>query len=205
VDLVLLDLPSPAQLRGPWAALAAVLAARGWGADCFSADSVWHYDDGGGNWADLHHLDDANGDHRAVLVGHDHEYSDTYFRAAATYFQEEETDLLAGAPTWWEPPVEAAEKAGNWVGFVYGYDGRRWQRAAYDLSDGFESLNLPALSVEVTRERIDSLTDGTAPPAAIDALIAAGADATPDQVAAVVGHLGWDTTAATTAAHTFRP
>jgi hypothetical protein len=199
VDLVPLDLPSPSQLRGPWAALAAVFAARGWASDCFSADSVWHYDDGGGNWADLHLLSDG----RAVLVGHDHEYSDTYFRASAAYFQEDETDLLAGAPDWWEPPVVATEAAGNWVGFVYGYADGKWQRAAYDVADGFESVNVPAFSAETTRERIGSLVP--APAEAVDALIAAGVDVTEEQLAAVIAGTGWDAAAGVTAARAFRP
>lgn len=32
---------------------------------------------------------------------HDHEYSETFFRDAAEYFEEEETDLLAGARDNW--------------------------------------------------------------------------------------------------------
>src|SRR5690349_11416021 len=101
--LVTIDLPSPDEMRGRWAAFAAVCAARGWSDSCRADGGTWHYDDGGGNYADLVHLDGG----RAVLLGNDHEYSDTYFAKAAEYFGEEETDLLADAPSWWGPPAYA--------------------------------------------------------------------------------------------------
>ena len=63
--LVPVDLPTPTTMRGRWAAFAAILGARGWGSGAFAEPGRWHYDDGGGNWADLHLLDDG----RAVLVG----------------------------------------------------------------------------------------------------------------------------------------
>jgi hypothetical protein len=122
MGLVTLDLPQPRRMRGRWAAFAAVCAARGWGDDCHADGPVWHFDDGGGNWADLHHV----GAGRAVLIGHDHEYSDTYFAAAAEYFEKPETDLLGGAPDWWAPPARAALDRGLWVGFVYGYEDGVW-------------------------------------------------------------------------------
>lgn len=73
--LRVLDLPTPAALRGRWAAFAATCAGRGRADSCRADAGVWHFDDGGGNRVDLHHL----GDRRAVMVGHDHEYSETYF------------------------------------------------------------------------------------------------------------------------------
>jgi hypothetical protein len=91
-------------MHGRWAAFAAVCAARGWADACHITGSMWHFDDGGGNLVDLHHV----GDGRAVLVGHDHEYSETYHVAAEESFGEEETDLLAGTPQWWVPPAERA-------------------------------------------------------------------------------------------------
>jgi hypothetical protein len=42
-----------------------------WGSMCRADGPVWHFDDAGGNWIELHHL----GEDRAVLTGHDHEYS----------------------------------------------------------------------------------------------------------------------------------
>lgn len=203
VGLVEVELPDPLRLRGRWAAFAAVCAARGWGSNCHADGTVWHFDDGGGNWADLHHL----GGGRAVLLGHDHEYSETYYANAAEYFEEPETDLLAGAPDWWSPPVRVVVDQGLWVGFVYGFEGGRWQRAPYDLDDGFESVGLPALDDRSCREAITEFTqDAPVRPdaGAIDALIAADGDVTEAQMAAVVGATGWDVAAGVAAARKFR-
>lgn len=57
---------------------------------------------------------------RALLFGHDHEYSDAYYGEAAVYFGEPETDLLAQAPPWWGEALTAhhSQQLGEWVGFV---------------------------------------------------------------------------------------
>ncbi|MEJ2869662.1 proteophosphoglycan 5 [Actinomycetospora sp. OC33-EN08] len=202
--LVPVDLPTPTTMRGRWAAFAAILAARGWGSGAFAEPGRWHYDDGGGNWADLHLL----GDGRAVLVGHDHEYSDTYFRAAATYFQEEETDLLADAPDWWEPPVAAAEGDGLWVGFVYGFGGSGWSRAPYEIEDGFASLHPVFADHERCRELIVEFVENEVEtpvrPADVDALITADGAPTREQLRAVADVPGWDLDAGVAAAAAFR-
>jgi hypothetical protein len=187
--LVDLDLPAPIQMRGRWAAFAAVLAARGWGRFCHAAGSVWHYDDGGGNWADLHHL----GDGRAVMVGHDHEYSDTYHGPAAEYFGEEETNLLAGAPEWWAPPAELAMAQQMWIGFVYGFDGTSWSRVPYDVEDGFRSVGLPALDDaechEAIRRSVKDAPGHPGPPEPDDIAALIAADGAVDEVLlrAVIG------------------
>ncbi len=203
--LVEVDLPDPEWMRGRWAAVAAVCAARGWGDTCHANGPVWHYDDGGGNWADLHRFGD-----QAVLVGHDHEYSETYYANAAEYFEEPETDLLAGAPEWWAAPVRTTIEDGLWVGFVYGYENGVWQRAPYDLDDGFDAVGLPAADEQRCRDLIAEFTRdapglvGGAPDlAAVAALIAAGGDVTESQVTAVVGS-GWDAVAGVAAARRFR-
>ncbi|MFT7839538.1 proteophosphoglycan 5 [Saccharothrix sp. BKS2] len=191
------QLPEPRWMRARWAAFAAVCAARGWGDNCHAAGPRWHYDDGGGNWADLVHVDAD----RAVLLGHDHEYSETYHGRAAEYFGEPETDLLAGAPDWWAAPVRAAEADGLWVGFAYGFrDG--WLRADYDADDGFDSVNPPFADEARCRGLIDEYTGGHATTAAVDALIAADADVTGELVAAVVGP-GLDARAGAAAARAF--
>jgi hypothetical protein len=206
VTLVTLDLPRPDEMRGRWAAFAAVCAARGWARSCCAVDGRWHFDDGGGNFAELVPV----GGGRAVLLGNDHEYSDTYFATAAEYFGEEETDLLAGAPDWWAPPARAAMDRGEWVGFVYGFDGSTWQRAEYDADDGFGSVGLPALDDERCQELIARFTrdapglDGPPSRAAIAALIAADGAVTPDLLAPVVGTGGWDLAAGAAAARAFR-
>jgi hypothetical protein len=206
MGLVTIDLPQPKEMRGRWAAFAAVCAARGWGDSCHADGAVWHYDDGGGNWADLHHV----GAGRAVLVGNDHEYSDTYWATAAEYFQEPETDLLAGAPEWWAPPARAMLDRGEWVGFVYGYLDGTWWRAEYEVSDGFTSVGLPAIDDERCRELVAEFAKdapglaGREPaPAAVDALIAADASVTEAQVRAVIGPTGWDPAAGAAAAREF--
>ena len=204
MSLVPVDLPSPTTMRGRWAAFAAILGARGWGRGAFAEPGRrWHYDDGGGNWADLYLV----GEGRAVLVGHDHEYSDTYFREAATYFQEEETDLLAGAPEWWAPPVEATAAQELWVGFVYGWDGAGWSRAPYELSDGFASLHPVFVDDERCREMIVEFVENEAPhpvrPDAVDALIAADAALTPELLRAVADVPEWDMAAGVAAAAAF--
>ncbi|WP_328362288.1 proteophosphoglycan 5 [Streptomyces sp. NBC_00445] len=206
MGLVTLDLPAPARMRGRWAAFAALLAARGWADGCYARGSVWHFDDGGGNWVDLHHV----GEGRAVMLGNDHEYSETYYGPAADYFGEDETDLLAGAPDWWRPVVSQVMATDEYVGFVYGFDGTRWQRAEYDLTDGFLSVGLPALNADRTHKSVVEFSQdapglgGAAPRTdAIDALIAADGAVTEAHVTAVIGKGGWDAAAGAAAAREF--
>ena len=97
MSLIELHLPHPDQLRNGWAVLAAVYAARGWGTDVYATPDEWLYHDGGGNWVCLR----FKSSNQAVLIGHDHEYTETYFGEAAKYFEEYETDLLADTPDWW--------------------------------------------------------------------------------------------------------
>ncbi len=202
-----LDLPEPSRMRGRWAAAAAIYAARGWARNCHAAGPIWHYDDGGGNWAQLHHV--GQDGKRAVLIGHDHEYSETYFGTAVEYFGEQETDLLAEAPDWWGPPAQRAMAGDLWVGFVYGFEDGTWQRADYDLDDGFAGVALPAVSAQRSREHIASVAadapglSGAPEPAAIDVLIAADGLVTAAQVTAVIGPTGWSPQAGADAAQAF--
>ena len=199
--LVTLDLPTPAELRAPWAAFAAVCAARGWADSCYANGSVWHYDDGAGNWTDLHHLDDG----RAVLLGNDQEVSDTTYTGPDEPLSDDQTDLLAGAPDWWETAVREAMGGFDghssdlaYLGFVYGFDGDVWQRAEYTANDGFGSVGLPALSVEDAAERITEFVeeapeiDDDPEPEAVEALLEADGAITDELVAGVVGWTAWD-------------
>jgi len=206
VALVQLDLPDPMVWRGRWAALAAVQAASGHGEQCRALWPLWHYDDGHGSWADLHHLDEG----RAVLLGQDRNDSETFYAEASDFFEEKETDLLAGAPEWWEPPVRRVRDAELFLGFVYGFDGSTWHRAEYDLDDGFASVELPVLSADRTRTAIVAAVQQAPGPAggepsheSVDALIAAGADADAALVAAVVSSAGWDAEVGAAAARAF--
>ena len=201
--LIDLDLPSPAALRRGWAALAAVYAARGWDRDVYAEPRQWLYDDGGGNWACLRYVDKD----RILLIGHDHEYSQTYFGEAAEYFGESETDLLAGAPAWWRSHLDPMP-FGDWIGFVYGWDGRKWQRASYEAQDGFEQVGLlKACSLGTTETLIGCAQEAPGHddehPAheAIAALLAADAEVTESLLDAVVP--GWDSKAGANAALKF--
>ncbi|MFH9734500.1 proteophosphoglycan 5 [Streptomyces sp. NPDC017260] len=201
--LVTVDLAAPQSMRGRWAAWAAVGRATGGGKRCYAKGPVWHYDDGGGNWIDLHHL----GDGRAVLTGNDH--------ACSPDPDDEDFDPMDGAPWWWEDPVREAVRANENVAVVYGFDGTVWQRVASDVDDGFSAIGLPALPLARTRERIadacrydpaTGLFDPTRPAPSdetIDALIAADADVTEELVAAVVGAKAGDPAAGAAHARAF--
>lgn len=185
-----LDLPVPVDLNHRWAAIAAINASRGW--DHVTCEGPLRYhDDGGGNWAAMVLLPQG----RVLLWGHDHEYSDTYFREAAAYFGEPETDLLAGAPAWWGEALAAHhhQHLGEWVGFVYGWEGGRWQRADYEPDDGFTALSLPMLSHEATVQdlvsALESKSLGSARPVdlqLVDGLVMAGPAMTAEQLRAVL-------------------
>lgn len=212
-------LPPPADLAPAWSAIAATLATRGprWATSAFARDALWHHDDGGGNWADLVHGDDG----RAVLLGHDHEYSETYFREAAAYFGEAETDLLADAPEWWSAlaatHLDAIRTEGMWLGFLYAFDGTAWWRADYESDDGFTSLALPFLDRDrAVAAIVDDLTQHcqaesqpvpTDLQTRVDRLVALCPELTED----VAGHVfagltpDIDPIAAVAAARAFRP
>lgn len=134
--LIQLDLPHPKELRGGWAALAAVYASIGWYDDVYADQDDWVYHDGGGNWVCLRYIDKD----KIIIFGYDKE-GDTYFRDAAVYFEEEETDLLKDAPKWWATDLTPPQGY-EWCGFIYGWNGEIWQRAEYELNDNFELLGL---------------------------------------------------------------
>jgi len=203
MSLVDLNLPAPEKLRGGWAALAAVCAARGWCTDVYATPHEWLYHDGGGNWVCLR----FKSDNQAVLLGHDHEYSETYYGEAAAYFEEEETDLLDGVPEWWSFNL-SPQPFGEWIGFVYGWEGAKWQRAGYSPQDGFDSVGLlDACSISSTDLLAEFASDAPGlddqPPRqeALDALVAADASISPELLEAVVP--GWDIEAGVEAARKF--
>jgi len=103
---------------------------------------------------------------RAVLIGHDHEYSETCYGAGADYFGVPRTDLFAGAPAWWAAGIAdylaQADAVTIWIGFVYGFDGECWSRARYTSPDGFESIALPTLSDEAATDFMAAQVDAYA-------------------------------------------
>ncbi|PLZ21285.1 hypothetical protein CBP21_04695 [Fischerella thermalis WC246] len=82
------------------------------GKNVYAEPDQWLYHNGGCNWASLRFVERD----KIRFVGNDHEYSETYFREAAEYFQEEETDLLKGAPDWWGSRLDPSP-FGEWIGF----------------------------------------------------------------------------------------
>ncbi|PMB18095.1 proteophosphoglycan 5 [Fischerella thermalis] len=203
MSLVDVNLPPPSAMRGGWAALAAVLSARGWGKNVYAEPDQWLYHDGGGNWASLRFVERD----KILLVGNDHEYSETYFREAAEYFQEEETDLLKGAPDWWGSKLDPSP-FGEWIGFVYGWDGCKWQRAKYDAEDGFKSVGLLESCSLTDLEHLKGYAADAPglegiPPSdeALRALVSADAQITPEMLQRVIP--GWDVEAGVAAARKF--
>lgn len=197
------DIPSPAEFLGGWAALSAVSAAGGFGDDVYANAERWVFHDGGGNWAVMRfHSRD-----RVVLYGYDHEYTQTYFGAAASYFEEEETDLLHGAPEWWSADLKAPGFE-DWFGFIYGWNGELWQRASYEKDDGFNSVGLmDACSFKNTSalkdfaENAPDLPEGGPDEGALRALIVANGKITESLLQAVVP--GWDIRAGVAAGRKF--
>lgn len=139
------DLPPPHVLWAHGVAVAAMGAAQRRGLLSFEGRALL-YDDGGGNtWR----LAWVEGD-RAVLVGYDHEFSETLDYVSHPF------DLLQDAPAWlpwtWVGELEAAEC----VAFVYWWDGA-WARTPYpdDLDDdGLEAILAKTSSVEGTVEQV---------------------------------------------------
>lgn len=191
-----MDLAPPVDLNHRWATFAALCASRGWD-DTRADGSVRRHHDGGGNWASMVLLPQG----RALLFGHDHEYSDTYFREAAAFFEQDETDLLADTPAWWGEALAAHHTAdvGDWVGFVYGWEDGRWQRTSYDADDGFAGLALPMRTHEGAVLDVQDWLAGEAhdhgrpsPDRAVaEALIMAGPGLTEEQLSGVAMP-GWD-------------
>jgi hypothetical protein len=197
------DIPSPVQLRGGWAAHAAICASKGWSDVVHATTDEWLYHDGGGNWACLRFI----AKDKIVLVGHDHEYSETYFRESAQYFGKAETDLLRGAPDWWGQRLDP-RPFGEWIGFVHGWNGHIWQRARYDAPDGFDQVGLLRACGHTRLKELKDLTYGApglrdALPSdeALRALICADARIDPGLLASVV--LGRDVAAGIAAARNF--
>ncbi len=149
------------------------------------------------------------GDGRALLAGWHHEFSLTEGSGRGG---EAGTDLVGDAPGWWRRGVEHARSHDSYLGFLYGWDGTRWWRLDQPVDDGFDPEIFPATTLAL-RDIIDELADDTlldAPePAAVDALIAAGAELTADHLEAVL-HApdGWpevDIEAGVRAAREYRP
>ncbi|ASF11690.1 hypothetical protein CEQ30_35015 [Nocardia brasiliensis] len=140
VGFTTVDLPDPQLLWDDWAVCAAVDSAARDGSSVEVKElraryRFAHYDDGGGNWAELVLLPE----NRAVLCGRDLEFSRTYFRESMDGV--EEIDVLAGVPDWWRSVIDDLDNdPASWapvISFTYGFDGSHWRRVDYDVDDGF--------------------------------------------------------------------
>jgi hypothetical protein len=146
------------------------------------------------------------------LIGYDHEYSETYFDAAADYFDRGETDLFAGVPPWWRHAasgyIDRQRRTGEWIGFVYGFDGNRWSRADYTEPDGFDALGLPFASDATCSRRIVDLLNSWNPPEhatshTVAALLSRGHALDHSTADSVFGARNLDSDAAVAAANAF--
>ncbi|MFC9898018.1 hypothetical protein ACFVMC_30380 [Nocardia sp. NPDC127579] len=207
MGFTIVDLPEPQLLWDEWAVCAAVDNATCSGGAVRVQESraghrFAHYDDGGGNWAELVLLPDD----RAVLCGRDPEFSRTYFREDTAGV--EETDVLAGVPEWWRSVIADLDSdPASWapvISFAYGFDGNRWQRVDYDVDDGFEGA-MPDAAHRVRENLMDAaqsaldldrgelepdraaLEDFEPDEAALDALWAAGRHLSAEHLRAVFG------------------
>ncbi|MFB7937985.1 hypothetical protein [Streptomyces sp. NPDC056049] len=210
---IAIDLPPPDVLRHHWAVAAAVYAVGFEDAKVGADGHRWVYGDGGGSWVVLTRLD---GD-RAVLVGNDRTYSETYFRFGAQNGLGE-VDLLAGLPAWAASGIPS-DLVGP-VGFVYAYTDGCWWRASYDAADGFARLAPPMLGDNqllgfVVSYVADSYAweyadeDDDTDYAKVDskalaAAVAAGPDLTRDQLRALVPFPALDLDRGIAAAAAFR-
>jgi len=172
------EAPSPAELRGGWAVLAALHAANDYGDLVYATNDEWFYSDAGGNWACVR----FRGDGKALLLGHDHEYSETVLREDSP-----NSALLKNAPAWWSETAFPIIY-GDMVGFVYGWENETWQRAVYNTEDGFHYVGL----LDATRVRgRHSLSDkasylvGPTDDVHLEELVKADADITIDLLSKV--------------------
>lgn len=184
MGLLTVDIQSPREMRGGWAAHSAIVAAGGDTVHSVATANQWVYDDGAGNLACLRfHTKD-----KLILIGNG-EASVTYFKVPCEYQVDNNVDLLFGAPEWWGFDLNP-RPFGDWIGFLYGWDGKTWQRADYEEYDGYKSVGLEkAFSVEELCNLAEDDELGKPENQAVRALIDADADITDDLLRAVVPKL----------------
>lgn len=169
--LITINLPSPAELRGGWAARAAVQESYSPDGFVSAAEDGWLYSDGGGNWVYLRIV----GNDKALLLGHDHEFSQT----ALTEANAVNSILLADAPSWWLENAFPHPLGEDVIGFIYGWENNQWQRSNYRENDGFEYVGLlAAISASGRHSISETVKDmyGSAKLSAVKNLISADAN-----------------------------
>lgn len=185
--LTTVELDSPEDLRNRWAAYVAAWTATNIGAGDEHGPRAeggdWVYVMEVGEWAWLVRFADG----RAVLAGQGS--PDT--RRSAAQEKKARAALLAGAPSWWKA-YEKVVPESNSVGFVLGWDGKKWQRAgAPGTRGGFEALTFYPVSAGRLGEQLtrwgskgESGYSGSARVAA-DRVMRAGPEVTASQLTAL--------------------
>lgn len=178
-------LDPPEELQNRWAAYAAAWTAVDAGGGGDSGPRVegrdWIYEMEVGEWAWLVRFSDG----RAVLVGQGNPDE----RRDAAQEKKARAALVAGAPSWWRTYEDVVPEF-NSVGFVLGWDGKKWQRAG-DAGGGFDALTFYPKSAALLGERLaqwgsegESGYSGQARVAA-DRVMKAGAKVTATQLKAL--------------------
>lgn len=143
-ELTTVSLDSPDDLQNRWAAYVAVWTAANIGTRDDHGPRAeggdWVYLMEVGEWAWLVRFRDG----RAVLAGQGN--PDT--RRDAKQEKEARAALVAGAPSWWKT-YEKVVPEFNSVGFVLGWDGKKWQRSGGSgARGGFDALTFHLASSE---------------------------------------------------------
>lgn len=185
-ELSTVTLDAPDDLQNRWAAYAAVwtaanISGEGTGPRVEGGD--WVYEMEVGEWAWLVRRKDG----KAVLVGQGE--PDT--RRSAAEEKKARSALLAGAPSWWQT-YETAVPEFNSVGFILGWDGKKWQQAGAPGSrGGFAALTFYLASQERTGEQLARFASGGetgysgSARVAADRIISAGPKVTASQLKAL--------------------
>lgn len=144
------ELPAPEQLRGRWAAFAAVWVGAGINTQPSTGpraqDGDWVYEMELGQWAYLVRF--KNG--RAVLAGQ----SNPDIRRSPQQEASARKALLAGTPAWWSTVEEVLPKQAV-LGFVMGWDGTKWTRSADAPAEGgFDRMAFYPASERATGDRL---------------------------------------------------
>lgn len=154
-ELTTVTLDSPDELQNRWAAYAAVwtaanLSGAGTGPRVEGGD--WIYEMEVGEWAWLVRFADG----RALLVGQ----GDPDTRRDAQEEKQARAAITAGAPSWWETYDKAVPEF-NSVGFVIGWDGKKWQQAGEPgARGGFSALTFHLESTKRLGEQMARWASG---------------------------------------------
>jgi len=157
--LTTVSLDAPDELRNRWAAYAAMWTAASISGEGTSSDDTgpraeggdWIYEMETGQWAYLIRFTDG----RALLAGQ----GNPDIRRGAKEEKAAREELVAGGPSWWKTFATVVPEF-NSVGFVLGWDGKKWQRAAAAGGRGFAGLTFYIATPERLREQLATWGSG---------------------------------------------